>query len=1346
MKADSPLWRVLGDPAQANEAEALATVCQILPDDGISRAWANVTFTDSSGRLNEVDVLALTKKGLFLIELKGWHGEILGDQQHWFAGNRQHKNPRILANAKAKRLKSVLADLAYTKGISTNQVPFIAEAVVMHGRDSRVKLDQFASEAVWALDGYNVKGLGASKALSTLLAQQGNNQINLPRANAIDALMNAAGLMPRPKQRLIGQYRLDSGEPLGEGPGWQDFLVTHPQAKTKRRIRLFPYPKGASRETRDEIDKRALREFRLTDGIQHPGIIGPAELLDTDEGPALVFSHDADEVSLSDYLALHGDEITFAERERFVQELTELVRFAHGQRLTHRALSPSSVRVKVQENGHAKLRLRDWDLARRPDSGSITVTEISKGLDDVFSHVEQESIIYLAPQTLRGSTPDSAQLLDVYGLGAVAFLILTNQPPASNVSALETLLESGAIGLDPRSVMPEISDALAEAIVEATAFEELLRTIDVGEFQTNFQQARALENQSEEAVPAEGDPLDAAAGEIIGERFEIEKRRGSGTTGVALQVLDYEKDLEHVILKIAKDDSAAARLVTEAEVLDRLDSPRIVRRLDGPIKVGNRLALLMTDAGVETLADRIRLEGRATIEQLENWGADLFEAAKHLEQRGVFHRDIKPSNLAVKPDAATRKPRLTLFDFSLSEEPLSNVRSGSRPYLDPYLGQGNRQQFDSSAERFAIAATLFELASSYQVWWPSGDSPSNSSEEPVIEPASFESSVAEELATFFKQALASDASQRHSTLEAMHHAWQTALAAAGVTEIDAEANDAKAESATLETTLEESGLSARALSALSRLQITTVGELLGVSLVTINQIRGLGEKVRREIQSRIHQWRSNLSQTQTAPDEALTTGRRSVESYLKTVAFKQGESADDRAKRLRKNGTLRQTTEDLARWLAESGDVATIEEISLKMLREYGSTLDDNERMDAASELIRAILDLDTRSSSPQFVFQSTRDRTKTVLAYAPDTGTGLTFDEAASSLETLFAFGKAIDQILAEEPVISGPRLHETLSSLDRPALRLSASRIAQVATGLSENGRMSSRNEAYAASINPLHAVEVALRGTATRELAMSTIEMRLRARFPSLREIPPRPALDQAVFNALPYLEWRDELGKYALRETANESQTLTNTTTTWGRPVGDPALAARFETSIRDRGALVLVASRKLGVHRAAQRLSENYGLEIIDLVDPLLDALQSTAEAKGISWSVVLRADAQAEGSKDRSNLLQLARLAVLPIWEEMMARDHPIVFLNVALMARLGLTDLLTAATDLATPRKAARWFVLPRPLSGGVPDLDGTAFPFGADGWIEISGDAIPLPSLEKNQHHIDSAKVEAP
>lgn len=1330
MRADSPLWRVMGDPAQAQEAEALEKVRELLPDDGISRAWANVTFTDNDGRLNEIDVLALTRAGLTLIELKGWHGEITGDQQTWVHSGRIEANPRKLANLKAKRLASVLKDVARSSKTPASLVPFVSEAVVLHGRDCVVKLDTFGAESVWALDGFRVKGLDAQHVVSVLLAQQNQRDpIDRSRAKAIDHLMEFAGLMPRVKQRMIGQYVLDSGEPLEEGPGWQDFLVTHPQAKTKRRIRLFPYPKGASREVRSGVDLRAAREFRLTDGIVHPSIVGPAELLTTEEGPALVFGYDPDEISLGEYLTTNANELSFEDRERIVQDLLELIRFAHGQRLTHRALSPVSVRVRSTNDDPPSLRIRDWDLGRRPDSGTTTTTLVSRGLTDIVGVIDDAALVYLAPETLRGATPASAQTLDIYGAGAVAHLILTGKPPAANVAALESLVGSRATGLDPRSVMPEISDKLAQVILDATAFDEAFRTIDISSLQAAYQDALSGEREGREddegqAAPTPEDPLEARIGDFLDERFEIRSRRGAGSTGVALEVTDYLKDLEGVILKLAKDDAAAARLAVEAEVLDLLDHPRVVKRLDGPLAVGSRQGLLMTDAGKETLADRIRLEGRATIEQLERYGSDLFDAVAHLESRGVFHRDIKPSNLAVKPDPGTRKPRLTLFDFSLAEEPLVNVRSGSRPYLDPYLGSRTRGQYDRAAERFAVAATLFELASSDPIWWEQGDAPSNPHDAAVVQASMFDASVADGLVGFFRTALAPESESRHPSLDAMRSAWAAALKGAATEAADVEENDARAASAELSTRLEDAGLSARALSALSRVKATTVGELLGVPPMAINQIRGLGEQVRREISARIREWRQRLASAETVVGEA-PPGRRAVENYIGVISLKPGESSEERYRRLRKQAVLKGPTEDTARWLREFGGVATLDELATRMLREYGSTLSDRTRVEMATAVTRAILELDIRAREPLFVLRTESDG-RMAAAYAPAGDDGLSFDEAEMHLETLMRFGDLVDGLLDQIDVVAAARVREALQTTGAPTLRISETRVLQLAIGLSRNGKISSMGEAYRADLSGARAVELALRSAATRELAVVTIGQRVRARFPEVVEIPSRPALDVPVRAAMPYLEWHPELDRYTMRSADASSLTFTASSTTWGRSPSDPLVEARLAASLRDHTALVLVISRRLRLDTTAEILARQHGLTVVDLADVALDALKAAAQERGASWPVVLRADGEPEQSRGRRNLVQLARLAIAPVWAELLASDDPLLFLNASVLARLGLVDFIANVTDLGTHRAAARWFLLPRPPAANTPDLDGVPFPFGADRWLELSLDPL--------------------
>ncbi len=223
MRADSPNWVVLGEPATPAEAAALETLRELLPEDGITRAWVNLTFIDRNGRLAEVDVILLTKKGLFVVELKGWHGRINGNQQTWRVTTRavEHRqNPLLLTDNKAKRLSSLLAE------VSPNaKLPFIEALVVLHGKESDVDLDALGRTSVLALDGYNVRG--GLPLVSEWLSTPPDNPrraVDLPLATAARKACERAGFQKAPKQRKVGQYVLDDSDPGGVRPGLAGLL------------------------------------------------------------------------------------------------------------------------------------------------------------------------------------------------------------------------------------------------------------------------------------------------------------------------------------------------------------------------------------------------------------------------------------------------------------------------------------------------------------------------------------------------------------------------------------------------------------------------------------------------------------------------------------------------------------------------------------------------------------------------------------------------------------------------------------------------------------------------------------------------------------------------------------------------------------------------------------------------------------------------------------------------------------------------------------------------------------------------------------------------------------------
>ena len=1383
MKADSGHWVSFGQPATPAEAVALDAVRELLPDSaGVTHAWANLTFVSDDGRTDEIDLLLMTRAGLFLVELKGWHGVITGNGGAWVHTNgervRQVRNPYILVDQKSRRLSSLLKSVA-ERIPGKPKIPFIRSLVVLHGRDSRIHLDDAGRAGVWALDGYNVQDLGPGTLFSDFLALGPHDErsvIDGPRANALRKVAESAGFGAIPVVRMAGIYPLDKVDPLGEGEGWQDVLATHPTLQLKRRIRLFNVSKGASAQDRTEIERNAKREFLLTSGFTHPGITVPVEYVDAYSGPALVFNYEPEAVPLDAFMAGPGATYALADRIVLIRKIAEVLRYAHGRNLVHRTLTPRQVYV-THENNTVSVAIRDWMSGKKQAGTSMTSqTVISGGASDVSALIDAETWNYLAPETLQGNAAAPIIPLDIYGLGTLSYLILTGRPPVSTFKELQDRF-TDSLSFNPLAVSPELPEVFAALVEQATRFTEAERTASIDEFLTQLDHAVGVytNRQETDERPVAADPLDAETGAELAARFDVLGRRGSGSTGIALHVDDYTTERQGLILKLARDDAAAQRLAVEADVLRGLNHPRIVKLVEGPIDVDGRVGILMMDAGRFTLADRLQDEGRSTIEQLEQYGDDLFEAMRYLETAGVFHRDIKPANLAVSPDPATRKPRLTLFDLSLSREPVRNITSGSRPYLDPFLGTSRRRQYDRAAELYAVAVTLFEMAAATLPWWEKGETaPLGADDRVVLQTSTFEASVAEPLVAFFTRAFDADAANRFTNATDMSLAWRAVFTPLGIdiTDVatDTGERDSLAARVTLDTPLAESGLSQRALSGVSRLQVSSVGELLGRPLGEINTIRGLGERYRKEVKARIREWNSSLRPGSAVLETVDPARRESIErrsdrliprataqndsevAALQLLLGKPTDSAgavpewptlsavateigvtpgrvsqllDAASKRWRKNGQLATVVDDIVRIVLERGRVATLAEVASALLFAYGSAVEGENRFRRASGLVRAALEMDARAAAPRLSVRRPRTGDGTVLIAAVDV---LTDGANALAADALLALARklavVVDEMTAAHEITSAALVRAALRRQAPDVLVWDDRRLLQLAVAASNTGSLSSLGEVYRRDLDPAAAVEAALAGIAVRELTEDGIRRRVQLRFPLIDTIPARPGLDAVVKFTHPHLGWN--VDRYTVRDTTRGAAGSSTRLPTALAATPTLEIDRALRSSIERRSALTLAVHPRR-YRQAAALLRTRFGVRTVDLADELVVRVRENALSKKAKWDVVLRADADID-SLDFGRLTGLARQTMEGRWRELCALPEPLLFLNAAPLARYGMTDLLAELTDLARPRPAARWLLVPWRQSQPTPDLDGLPVPFGPDKWLTLPNDLRDL------------------
>jgi len=419
---------------------------------------------------------------------------------------------------------------------------------------------------------------------------------------------------------------------------------------------------------------------------------------------------------------------------------------------------------------------------------------------------------------------------------------------------------------------------------------------------------------------------------------------------------------------------------------------------------------------------------------------------------------------------------------------------------------GHRRQYERAAELWSVAVTLFELATANKPWWPDGgEGPITASEAPVISLKDLEPSIAEPMQEFFSRALAPNSKDRYATVQELAAAWRGVFAdldaPAGPDEAAA-ASDAAAGAAEKTTPLAKSGLSARALSALARHNVETVGDLLDLNPMAINSTPGLGEKYRKEIQRRVRSWRDRLGAATTSVDDRELAGR-GLESILAALR-KASRNADkpvleaflgvaenehtqwptvteaaaladiDRktayvaigkaVARWAKLSILTDATKEIIDFLRQNGRVATLAEVSAILAAQQGSQLQGDERARTADAVVRAIIEVEEQSEEPRLTVRRRGDAQPllalTDAATAEDNAADAHRPAADLLLDLATNLGAKAEELAAQQVVPVG-QAKSILRELVKPGIDIHDDRLISLAAATSASVAASSMGE---------------------------------------------------------------------------------------------------------------------------------------------------------------------------------------------------------------------------------------------------------------------------------------------
>ena len=871
VEANSSRWNEITPSAFPHERAALEHVRDLLPDRHPYQAWSNFTFLSDQGHVREVDLLVAAPTGLYLIEIKNFRGRLTNHNATWVLhgdhSTRSFDNPLPLADQKAKELKGLLIRAAAKeRGV---RPPFLRAVV-------------FLAEPgmTCALDGDQRHGLYGPQG-GRQLDQVGDDLLLAPVTRtppqpeflrALPRLLERVGIHRTRRSVTVGPWQIDP-RPYDQGPTWQDHHATREDVDTAyRRIRIYLYERERDPEAQGSIRRAAQREFSVGQGIQHPGLLIPHDLLDHEMGPALVIEQMRDALRLDHYLAQHGPSLDLPARLGMLRQLAEAVRYAHDRRLVHRALSPRAVVVEPGDGGWTDPRLRvgEWQAAARGLSSSTTRHRVAP-TTNAGQHVEAAAAGYLAPEFTADA--DGTVSIDVFGLGATAYLLITGRSPAEGRAQLMDRLATDG-GLHPSAVSDTVPPEVDALVALATAPVVTDRFADVEEF---LEQLDDIDRAPDTGPPdpAGLDPWDATEDAELPDGSVVLRVLGTGATARAFHV---RRDGLESVLKVARNAHAEERLDDEATALEGLRHEHLVILKRGVFPLGARHAIEIDYAGQRTLAQVLRQDGSLLPDQLQRFGDQLLDVLDYLQRRDTFHRDIKPDNLAIRTHPK-RGASLVLFDFSLAGAPGTDVLAGTRGYRDPMLGTDRRPTYDHAAERYAAAATLHEMASLELPVWGDDGTDARFVEQVTLSAELFDAGLREPLTAFFQRALHRDAEQRYDSVGAMREAWQRVFTAvdeerpATTSYSDSEdlagQRDEIAERARADTALAASGLSMRAVAVAERLGAGTVGDLLEIPTRALWRARGLPRATRTELVSRAGQWRRSVADTPPAPAESL---------------------------------------------------------------------------------------------------------------------------------------------------------------------------------------------------------------------------------------------------------------------------------------------------------------------------------------------------------------------------------------------------------------------------------------------------------------------------------------------
>ena len=244
--------------------------------------------------------------------------------------------------------------------------------------------------------------------------------------------------------RMLGSYEVI--ESIGQGG--MGMVLKCRDNSLKREVAIKVLRAESCNDTVARM--RFIKEAQITGQLEHPGIVS-VHLLGWDGDDHEFFSmklvsgrplHKVLELWHADDKKTRTD-LPLARLISVFERVCETIGFAHSRGVIHRDLKPSNVMI----GKHGEVWVLDWGLAKllhEPESEEPAGKRMGSGVmpADLGNYATLDGTVvgtppYMAPEQASGKPLDEG--VDIFGLGALLYEMLTGQPPHSGKSLREVL-------------------------------------------------------------------------------------------------------------------------------------------------------------------------------------------------------------------------------------------------------------------------------------------------------------------------------------------------------------------------------------------------------------------------------------------------------------------------------------------------------------------------------------------------------------------------------------------------------------------------------------------------------------------------------------------------------------------------------------------------------------------------------------------------------------------------------------------------------------------------------------------------------------------------------------------